>query len=190
MTFPNLPQRLFQQFIQRTILLRRRPGLARPSISPLTGKLARKGITAPGPDRPVRPRGITFIEVLVVMIILALIAGIVGTQLLGEAEKAKVNATKIQIRSLDAALSLYRLHNSTYPTTDQGLRSLLSKPDVGTIPEQWQGPYIKANRAPRDGFGHDFVYVSDGRDYTIISLGKDGQEGGSELDADISSKDL
>lgn len=141
-------------------------------------------------SRHARPEGITFIEVLVVMIILALIAGIVGTSLLGEAEKAKVNATKIQIHSLESALALYRLHNSTYPTSDQGLRALLSKPDVGTIPEEWQGPYIQANRAPRDGFGHEFVYLSDGRDYTIISFGKDNQEGGSDLDADISSKEL
>ena len=58
------------------------------------------------------------------------------------------------------------------------------------IPEQWQGPYINGNSVPKDGWKHDFVYISDGRDYTIISLGADGQEGGSDLDADISSKDL
>ena len=137
-----------------------------------------------------RPRGFTFIEVLVVMIILALIAGIVGTQLLGQAEKAKADATRIQIRSLDAALSLYRLHNSNYPTTEQGLLALLRKPDVGNIPENWQGPYLNANNVPKDGWKHDFVYVSDGRDFTIVSLGADGREGGTELDADISSKEL
>ena len=137
-----------------------------------------------------RPQGFTFIEVLVVMIILALIAGIVGTQLLGEAEKAKAEATRIQIKSLESALSLYRLHNSTYPTSEQGLDALLNQPDVGTIPKNWSGPYITANNVPEDGWGNDFVYISDGRDYTIISLGADGQEGGSGLDADISNKDL
>jgi general secretion pathway protein G len=136
------------------------------------------------------PGGFTFIEVLVVMIILALIAGIVGTQLLGEAEKAKAEATRIQIHSLDSALSLYRLHNSTYPTTEQGMEALLTRPEVGNVPDQWQGPYIKSNRVPQDGWKRPFVYLSDGRDFTIISLGADGQEGGSELDADISSKDL
>ena len=140
--------------------------------------------------RPHRPGGFTFIEVLVVMIILALIAGIVGTQLLGEAEKAKADATRIQIRSLDSALSLYRLHNSAYPSTEQGLRALMQKPEVGIIPEQWQGPYLSANSVPKDGWKHDFVYISDGRDFTIISLGADGQEGGSDLNADISSKNL
>jgi len=137
-----------------------------------------------------RPQGFTFIEVLVVLIILALIAGIVGTQLLGEAEKAKAEATRIQIKSLESALSLYRLHNSTYPTTEQGLGSLLKKPEVGTIPEQWQGPYVTGNNTPKDGWKHDFIYISDGRDYTIISLGADGQEGGTDLNADISSKNL
>jgi general secretion pathway protein G len=137
-----------------------------------------------------RPQGFTFIEVLVVLIILALIAGIVGTQLLGEAEKAKAEATRIQIKSLESALSLYRLHNSSYPTTEQGLAALLTKPEVGAIPEQWQGPYITGNNVPKDGWKHDFVYVSDGHDFTIISLGADGQEGGTGLDADISSKNL
>lgn len=137
-----------------------------------------------------RPRGFTFIEVLVVMIILVLIAGIVGTQLLGEAEKAKADATRIQMRSLDSALSLYRLHNSRYPTTEQGLEALIRRPEVGDIPENWQGPYLNANRVPTDGWNNEFIYVSDGRDFTIVSLGADGREGGTELDADISSKEL
>jgi general secretion pathway protein G len=137
-----------------------------------------------------RPQGFTFIEVLVVLIILALIAGIVGTQLLGEAEKAKAEATRIQIHALESALSLYRLHNSAYPSTEQGLQALLRKPEVGTIPDQWQGPYVTGNNVPRDGWKHDFIYISDGRDLTIISLGADGQEGGTDLDADISSKSL
>jgi general secretion pathway protein G len=148
--------------------------------------------TEPCPERARahRPTGFTFIEVLVVLIILALIAGIVGTQLLGEAEKAKAEATRIQIKSLESALSLYRLHNSTYPTTEQGLEALVRKPEVGTIPENWAGPYITSKTVPSDGWKHPYVYQSDGRDFTIISLGADGQQGGSDLDADISSKDL
>jgi general secretion pathway protein G len=139
--------------------------------------------------RPGRP-GLTFIEILVVMIILALIAGIVGTQLIGQAEKAKADATRIQIRSLMSALDLYRLHNSGYPTTDQGLSALVARPDVGTVPENWQGPYITSNTVPRDGWERDFVYASDGGAYAITSLGADGVEGGEDLDADISSADL
>jgi len=139
--------------------------------------------------RPARP-GMTFIEILVVMIILALVAGIVGTQLIGQAEKAKADATRIQIKSIMSALDLYRLHNSSYPTTDQGLSALIRRPDVGTVPPDWQGPYINTNVLPHDGWNRDFVFVSDGGAFTITSLGADGVEGGEGLNADISSANM
>jgi general secretion pathway protein G len=134
--------------------------------------------------------GFTFIEVLVVMIILALIAGIVGTQLLGEAEDAKAEATKIQIKSLGSALDLYRLHNSTYPTTEQGMGALLKKPELGAVPENWRGPYINSSSLPTDGWKRPFGFLSDGNKYEIKSLGADGTEGGSGLNADLSSNSL
>ncbi|HUJ73416.1 MAG TPA: type II secretion system major pseudopilin GspG, partial [bacterium] len=109
------------------------------------------------PRRLLLPKdGFTFIEVLVVMIILALIAGIVGAQLLGEAERAKVNTTKIQIKALMSALDLYRLHNSSYPTTEQGLDALLHQPQVGTVPQSWSGPYLTSNNMPTDGWKRPF----------------------------------
>lgn len=134
--------------------------------------------------------GITFIEILVVLLIISLIAGIVGAQLLGEAEKAKVDSTKIQIKSLETALGLYRLHNSTYPTTEQGLMALIEKPSLGNVPKRWQGPYLDANNVPTDSWQNPYLYLSDGRKFVIISLGGDGLEGGEEIDADISSEDL
>ncbi|MCZ6628104.1 MAG: type II secretion system major pseudopilin GspG [SAR324 cluster bacterium] len=142
------------------------------------------------PGTAMRLPGFTFIEILVVLIILALIAGIVGTQLLGEAEKAKSNTTKIQMKSLEAALDLYRLHNSTYPTTEQGLGALITKPEVGRIPRDWQGPYLNSNSVPGDGWKNPFVFESDGKSFAIKSLGADATEGGTDLDADISNKDL
>lgn len=149
-----------------------------------------KKSTSPEAKRRKRLPGFTFIEILVVLIILALIAGIVGTQLLGEAEKAKAKATRIQVKSLDAALDLYRLHNSAYPSTEQGLEALLTKPEVGKIPRDWQGPYLNANSLPSDGWSNPFLYISDGKDKTIISLGADGIEGGTDLDADIVNTEL
>ncbi len=137
-----------------------------------------------------RQRAITFIEVLVVMIILSLIAGIIGAQLLSVPAKAKVDVTKIQISSIESALDRYYLDNSTYPTSEQGLEALIKIPEVGVIPKNWQGPYLKANSVPTDGWKNPFVYRSDGKDYTIISLGADGVEGGTDLNADISSKSL
>jgi len=163
------------------------------SLSRLARRLWRLG------DRPARaPRraggwpGLTFIEILVVLIILAAISGLIATQFIGEAERSKVKITKVQIESLRSALDLYRLHNSTYPSTEQGLSALISRPEVGTIPEGWQGPYLNSNVLPKDGWSREFLYAYSGNaaKYSITSLGADGAEGGTDLDADISSDDL
>ena len=134
--------------------------------------------------------GYTFLEILVVLIILGLIASIVGVQLFGEVDKSMVKTTKIQIKSLEAALDLYRLHNSSYPTGEQGLAALLTRPELGRIPKDWQGPYLNANTVPMDGWKNPFIYESDGKTFIITSLGADETEGGTDLDADISNKNL
>ncbi len=135
-------------------------------------------------------RGFSFIEVMVVIVILGLLSGIVGVTLFNELAKAKVDSTKTQIRGLQTALDLYRLHNGRYPGTDQGLKALLTKPEVGLIPKNWNGPYLQSKNLPQDGWDTDFVYRGDGQDYEIVSLGADSVEGGADLDADISSNDL
>ena len=136
-------------------------------------------------------RGFSFIEVLVVIIILGLLSGIVGVYLFDSAEQAKADATKTQIKGLETALDLYRLHNSRYPSSEQGLKALLSKPEVGLIPDSWNGPYLRGKNLPKDGWENDFRYVTqNGKDYEIISMGADGVEGGSDLDEDISSNNL
>ena len=138
-----------------------------------------------------RFQGFSFIEVMVVIIILGLLSSIVGVYLFDSAEQAKADATKTQIRGLETALDLYRLHNSRYPSSDQGLQSLLSKPEVGVIPKNWNGPYLRGNNLPEDGWSGPFRYLSvNGKDYEIISLGADGTDGGTDLDADINSRDL
>ena len=138
-----------------------------------------------------RSRGFSFIEVMVVIIILGLLSGIVGVYLFDSAEKAKADATKTQIRGLETALDLYRLHNSRYPSSAQGLKALLEIPEVGLIPKNWNGPYLRGNNLPEDGWDSPFRYISvNGNEYEIISLGADGIDGGVDLDADISSSDL
>ena len=138
-----------------------------------------------------RLRGFSFIEVMVVIIILGLLSSIVGVYLFDSAEKAKADATKTQIRGLETALDLYRLHNSRYPSSEQGLKALLGKPEVGLIPKNWNGPYLRGNNLPEDGWDSPFRYISEnGNEYEIISLGADGIDGGTDLDADISSSDL
>ena len=138
-----------------------------------------------------RFQGFSFIEVMVVIIILGLLSSIVGVYLFDSAEQAKADATKTQIRGLETALDLYRLHNSRYPSSEQGLQALLGKPEVGVIPKNWNGPYLRGNNLPEDGWGTPFRYLSvNGKDYELISLGADGADGGTDLDADINSSDL
>ena len=135
--------------------------------------------------------GFTFIQVMVVIIILGLLSSIVGVYLFDSAEKAKADATKTQIKGLETALDLYRLHNSRYPSTEQGLKALLTKPEVGVLPKNWNGPYLRGKNLPEDGWGSPYRYLSgNGNNYEIISLGADGIDGGTDLDADINSKDL
>ncbi len=135
--------------------------------------------------------GFSFIEVMVVIIILGLLSSIVGVYLFDSAEQAKADATKSQIKGLETALDLYRLHNSRYPSAEQGLKALLEKPEVGFIPKNWNGPYLRGNNLPEDGWGSPYRYLSvNGKNYEIISLGADGTDGGTDLDADINSSDL
>ena len=138
-----------------------------------------------------RLRGFSFIEVMVVIIILGLLSSIVGVYLFNSAEKAKADAAKTQIRGLETALDLYRLHNSRYPSSEQGLKASLKRPEVGLIPKNWNGPYLRGNNLPEDGWDSPFRYISgNGNEFEIISLGADGIDGGEDLDADISSSDL
>ena len=141
--------------------------------------------------RQKRLRGFSFIEVMVVIIILGLLSSIVGVYLFDSAEKAKADATKTQIRGLETALDLYRLNNSRYPSAEQGLKALLEKPEVGVIPKNWNGPYLRGNNLPEDGWGSPYRYLSvNGKNYEIISLGADATDGGTDLDADINSSEL
>ena len=136
-------------------------------------------------------KGFTLIEIMVVVIILGLLATIVLPNIIGQEEKAKVNTAKTQIRSLENALSLFKLDNGFYPATDQGLEALIKKPESGRIPLKWRdGGYLQPARIPKDPWGKDFVYLSpgnEGREYEIVSYGADGEPGGEGNNADIQS---
>jgi general secretion pathway protein G len=135
--------------------------------------------------------GFTLIEIMVVVIILGLLAGLVLPRILGQEEKAKVEATKVQIRALEDALDAFKLDNGFYPTTDQGLDALIRKPEAGRIPDKWrEGGYLKPARIPKDPWNKDYIYLSpgnEGREYDIISYGADGEPGGEGNNADIES---
>jgi len=136
-------------------------------------------------------KGFTLIEIMVVVIILGLLAGLVLPKILGREEEARVGSGKVQIKAFESALDGYKLDNGFYPTTDQGLEALVKKPETGRIPAKWrEGGYLKPARIPKDPWGKDYVYISPGsenREYEIISYGADNEPGGEGKNADLES---
>ncbi len=120
-------------------------------------------------------RGFTLIELMIVIVILGLLAALVAPKFLKRGEEAKVTTTQVQMKNIEQALKLYKLHNSFYPTTEQGLKALVERPEVEPIPKNWKGPYM--DKIPKDAWGNDFIYLSDGKNFTLISPGPDGEEG-------------
>ena len=136
--------------------------------------------------------GFTLIEIMVVIVILAMLAALVGPRLMGRTDDAKVTDAKVQIKNIETALKLYKLDNGSYPSTEQGLDALVSKPAVGVIPKSYKdGGYLESKKLPKDPWGNDYLYVSPGEhgDYDLFSYGTDGAKGGEGKNADITSWD-
>ena len=134
-------------------------------------------------------RGITLIEMLVVVVIIGLFVGMVGLNLFKRAEDAKRGVAKANISTFVQALGLYKLDTGSYPPTEQGLQALRVKPEDSA---QWAGPYVKADIG-LDPWGHPYLYKypgDHGEDPDIVSLGADGQPGGEGNNADIASWNL
>jgi len=128
-------------------------------------------------------RGFTLIELMVVVIILGILALYIGPKIMGEPEKAKRVKAKMDIATLETALKMYKLDNGVYPSTEQGLLSLVEMPETGVVPKNWRkGGYIERNRVPKDPWGNEFVYISPGvhGDFDLISYGLDGVPGGED----------
>ena len=130
-------------------------------------------------------RGFTLLELLVVMVVLGLLVSIVGPRYFAQLGKSEGKAAQAQIASIAKALELYRIDVGRYPTTEQGLQALLTKP---ANVNKWDGPYLEKT-LPLDPWGQPYVFVSPGEhgDVDISSLGRDGRPGGDGLDADITS---
>ena len=137
--------------------------------------------------------GFTLIEIMVVMFILALLAAIITPRLIGRTDDARVTKAKIQIKNFETALKLFRMDNGFYPSTDQGLETLVTKPSTGHIPNNYRrGGYLEKKKITPDPWGNEYVYISPGTegDYDIISFGADNAPGGEEYDSDITNWDL
>jgi len=136
-------------------------------------------------------RGFTFIEIMVVVAILAILAALIVPKIAGRSDDARRTAAKVQIRNIEGALQLYKLDNSIYPTTEQGLKALVEKPSVGAIPKNWKlGGYLQ--KVPNDPWGAPYKYLSPSPrgDFEIVSLGGDSEVGGEGKNADINNWDL
>lgn len=133
-------------------------------------------------------RGFTLIEVIVVMVILGLLAGLVGPRLFGRVSSAKEETARAQIELLALSLDNYRLDNGHYPTTEQGLRALWERPTAEPAPRNWRGPYTR-KAIPEDPWGNPYVYRNPGEanpnGYDLLSLGSDGEPGGEGEAGDI-----
>ena len=133
--------------------------------------------------------GVTLLEMMIVLVIIAIVAVMVVPNVIGRPDEARVTVAKTDIKTIGSALEIYRLDNRSYPTTSQGLRALVEKPTSPPSPANWHdGGYL--GEVPSDPWGNAYVYragrTSDG--FELISLGADGKQGGTGVDADLSNK--
>lgn len=134
-------------------------------------------------------RGFTLIEIMVVVVIIGILIGLVAPNVLGRVDKARITAAKTDIATLEQSLEMYRLDNHAYPSTDQGLEALITKPSGEPDAKNWNlEGYLKKKQLPKDPWGNAYQYVNpgqEGRAYDLYSFGADGREGGEDYDADI-----
>jgi general secretion pathway protein G len=154
------------------------------------GNLTNHPDSRPVPRRS-HPAGFTLIEIMVVIIILGILAGLVVPRLVDEPDKARVVKAQLQIQELSMALNRYKLDHGYYPTTEQGLQALVERPSIGRVPENYPSRgYV--TKIPKDPWNNDYVYISpsERHDFELISLGADGEEGGEGVNRDIKSWDI
>lgn len=140
------------------------------------------------PRKSFRNNGFTLIEIMVVMVILGILASLIVPKIMSRPDEARIVAAKQDMASIQQALKLYKLDNLRYPTTEQGLQALVSKPTSTPVPGNWKsGGYLE--RLPKDPWGVPYQYLNPGvhGEFDIVSLGADGELGGEGNDADIGS---
>lgn len=136
-----------------------------------------------------RRSGLTLVEMIVVLAIIALVAVLIVPNVIGRPDEARVTVAKTDLKTIASALRIYRLDNGDYPTTDQGLAALVARPTAPPEPRSWASDgYLP--EVPTDPWNRPYVYRSPGRAgaFDLMSYGKDGEEGGEGLDADLTDR--
>lgn len=122
-----------------------------------------------------RRRALTLVELVVVMVILVLLASIATTIVIRRIEDGRRTKALMDIKTIETALDLYKADTGSYPTTEQGLEALIAPPTTPPVPAKWNGPYLKQKQVPLDPWGYPYHYESDGENFILFSVGKDGQ---------------
>lgn len=154
-------------------------------------KLALRKLTSPKPSPFGKQLGFTLIEIMVVVIIIGILASLLVPKIMSRPDEARSIAAKQDIATIMQALKLYRLDNSRYPSGEQGLNALVSKPAASPVPANWKsGGYLE--RLPKDPWNNPYLYLNPGihGEIDVFSLGADGKPGGETVDADIGSWSL
>ncbi|HYH82069.1 MAG TPA: type II secretion system major pseudopilin GspG [Longimicrobium sp.] len=132
--------------------------------------------------------GFTLIELLVVIVVITVLATLVAPNVFRHVGSAKEATARTQLEMLGSAIDAYRLDNDGYPSTEQGLAALRTRPASGPAPRSWRGPYLRRD-VPLDPWGRPYLYRSPGtanpEGYDLLTLGRDGKEGGEGEDADV-----
>lgn len=134
-----------------------------------------------------RQAGFSLIEIMVVIVIIGLLVGIVAPNVMGRADEARTKKVQADLKAIQTALKMYRIDNFVYPTTEQGLDALVTKPSLAPVPRNWKnGGYLESLQT--DPWGRPYLYLSpgDSREYDIYTLGADEAVGGVDTNADIS----
>jgi len=135
-------------------------------------------------------KGFTLIEIMIVVVILSILASLIIPRIMNRPDQARVVKAQQDMRALESALNMYRLDNYHYPTTNQGLQALVSKPAGQPEPAHWQQAYL--DKLPKDPWGQPYLYLMPGKhgDFDLFTHGADKRKGGEETDADLGNWQL
>lgn len=139
-------------------------------------------------------RGFSLIEILVVVLIISILAGVVGVSVYRHPAAAKKTAARMMIQNFESALKIYKLEQGQFPTQEQGLEALCVKPTTPPVPQAYPPEgYLESRKLPPDPWGRPYVYIAPGRNqtpYEVLCYGADGEPGGEDDNADFTSDDL